>query len=557
MVPHLFRSWLVLLAAFVAAGVAMGWASPAAAWSGAPVATCLKRVAPGDTPAAIFAHPHGFDCSGRERRWGAGDFWVLSARLPTEGGQRSLVRSASVYQEAATLYARGDDGRIARNAFDRHNAWQRLRIGAFFELPIPVADTRTVQLLWRVEGTTNTRGVVLNPRLLTVGEGQRDDLMLTAFYAGFAGLCLSLLLSNFALWRALRQGYHPYYCAMILSLLVYAASSSGWLGIVTGMDNNIRLKLNIALLGGAIISAIAFARVFLGGQMMPEAVRRLTQAAMVFLAGAVATYLIVWPHWPLAVDRLLLVAFSAALALVVPVLWGAWRARVPYARIFAIAWSAPITLAMLRIVQAAGWIGWSFWLDNSTLVSMALEASFSALAIAWRIKVVSEERDAAREKETLARMLADSDALTGLLNRRSFLREAIGDPAPRLLVLIDIDHFRRVNETLGHDGGDEVLRVFAAALREAAPAGALIARMGGEEFAILVPAHLTGLPEQVLDTIRGAQMPFDLKVTASIGSALGVIGTEADWVVLYREADRALYDAKRAGRDRVRWVKAA
>ncbi|KAK0331709.1 hypothetical protein LTR94_027848, partial [Friedmanniomyces endolithicus] len=215
------------------------------------------RVAPGDTPAAIFAHPHGFDCSGRERRWGAGDFWVLSARLPTEGGQRSLVRSASVYQEAATLYARGDDGRIARNAFDRHNAWQRLRIGAFFELPIPVADTRTVQLLWRVEGTTNTRGVVLNPRLLTVGEGQHDDLMLTAFYAGFAGLCLSLLLSNFALWRALRQGYHPYYCAMILSLLVYAASSSGWLGIVTGMDNNIRLKLNIALLGGAIADRMA------------------------------------------------------------------------------------------------------------------------------------------------------------------------------------------------------------------------------------------------------------------------------------------------------------
>lgn len=557
MVSHLFRSWLVLLAAMVAGAVAVAWASPAAAWSGTPVATCLKRVAPGDTPATIFARPRGFDCSGRERRWGAGDFWVLSGSLSTDGGQRSLVRSASVYQEGATLYSRGDDGRIAHIAFDRHDAWRRLRIGAFFELPVPVADSRTVQLLWRVKGTTNTRGVVLNPRLLTVDEGQRDDLMLAAFYAGFAGLCLSLLLSNFALWRALRQGYHPYYCAMILCLLVYAASSSGWLGMVTGMDNNLRLKLNVTLLGGAIIGAIAFARVFLGRQMMPEAVRRLTRAVAVFLLGAMATYLIVWPHWPLAIDRLLLVAFSATLGLVVPVLWGAWRARVPYARIFAIAWSAPITLAMLRIAQAAGWIGWSFWLDNSTLVSMALEASFSALAIAWRIKVVSEERDAAREKETLARMLADSDALTGLLNRRSFLREAIGDPAPRLLVLIDIDHFRRVNETLGHDGGDEVLRVFAAALREAAPPGALIARMGGEEFAILVPAHLTGLPEQVLDTIRGAQMPFDLKVTASIGSALGVIGTEADWVVLYREADRALYDAKRAGRDRVRWVKAA
>ncbi|MEI9928353.1 MAG: GGDEF domain-containing protein [Sphingomonas sp.] len=107
------------------------------------------------------------------------------------------------------------------------------------------------------------------------------------------------------------------------------------------------------------------------------------------------------------------------------------------------------------------------------------------MAIAYRIKLLSKERDEAILGEVLARRLADIDPLTGLLNRRAFLEKAIGRTGEHVLQIADIDHFKRVNDTLGHDGGDEVLRVFARLLRGASPAGALIARIGGEEFAIL------------------------------------------------------------------------
>ena len=121
-----------------------------------------------------------------------------------------------------------------------------------------------------------------------------------------------------------------------------------------------------------------------------------------------------------------------------------------------------------------------------------------------------------------------------------------------MLLIIDLDHFKRVNETLGHDGGDEVLRVFARMLRTSVPQGTLVARIGGEEFAILTPVDAAVEPEAVLARLRQMRMPFDIQVTASIGTCRGTLTSEVEWKALYRVADAALFDAKSAGRDRVR-----
>lgn len=152
-----------------------------------------------------------------------------------------------------------------------------------------------------------------------------------------------------------------------------------------------------------------------------------------------------------------------------------------------------------------------------------------------------------------------TDALTGICNRGHFqtlldaaCASAAVDGEPLSVAIIDIDHFKRVNETLGHDGGDDVLRLFARALRNAAPDPVLVARMGGEEFALLTPADAPLEPEALLAALRKARMPFDLKITASIGTCSGPVASEIDWKALYRCADGALYDAKTAGRDRVR-----
>jgi diguanylate cyclase (GGDEF)-like protein len=149
-------------------------------------------------------------------------------------------------------------------------------------------------------------------------------------------------------------------------------------------------------------------------------------------------------------------------------------------------------------------------------------------------------------------VLADVDPLTGLLNRRAFLGKAIGREGRQTLLVLDIDHFKSVNETIGHDGGDDVLRLVARVLRRTAPADALVARIGGEEFAVVMDEGHIVDGEEVLARLRAERMPFDLSVTASIGCCTGPLAGEADWKRLYRSADRALYQAKTEGRDRAR-----
>ena len=132
------------------------------------------------------------------------------------------------------------------------------------------------------------------------------------------------------------------------------------------------------------------------------------------------------------------------------------------------------------------------------------------------------------------------------------MRSAIGREGDQTLLLADIDHFKRVNDTIGHDGGDEVLRVFARTLRQSVPPEALVARIGGEEFAIVGAAALSIEPDDILARLRAGRMPFDISVTASIGACTGPLAREADWKELYRCADKALFEAKADGRDRAR-----
>ncbi|HZI82321.1 MAG TPA: diguanylate cyclase, partial [Casimicrobiaceae bacterium] len=340
---------------------------------------------------------------------------------------------------------------------------------------------------------------------------------------------------------------------MVAALMGYAISSSGALAwMLPDMLNNDRLRINYLLLAISAASAVAFARSFFEEQVFSGWLRVASRIAMVAVLTPATLFALFAPHAIWALDKLYAVTFCGLIAIVIPILWRAWRMRSNYLWMFALGWAAPIALACVRILNNFHLIPWSFWLDNSTLVSMTIEALLSSVAIAYRIHLLSRERDEARIQEAAQRLLADTDPLTGLLNRRSFLREAIGRDGMHTLLVTDIDHFKRVNDTLGHDGGDEVLRLFARALRAAAPPGALVARLGGEEFAILTTEEAKLDANTVLARLRAQRMPFDLTVTASIGLCTGPLATEGHWKLLYGLADRALFDAKSDGRDRAR-----
>ncbi len=157
------------------------------------------------------------------------------------------------------------------------------------------------------------------------------------------------------------------------------------------------------------------------------------------------------------------------------------------------------------------------------------------------------------------------DPLTGLFNRSYFLDQLrmlssrAGSGGLGLAVLmLDIDHFKKINDTLGHDGGDAVLRDVAGQIRQSARAEDLVARYGGEEFALALPIGTADQAFDRADKIRTSladrKLRFgrrSLRVTVSLGLSFASLRQPQHIDALITAADRALYLAKNAGRNRV------
>jgi diguanylate cyclase (GGDEF)-like protein len=157
------------------------------------------------------------------------------------------------------------------------------------------------------------------------------------------------------------------------------------------------------------------------------------------------------------------------------------------------------------------------------------------------------------------RRQAGTDPLSGLLNRRG-LEEATGGMALRpgtSVVLCDIDRFKAINDRCGHDVGDKVIAGLADTIRASIPKGALAARIGGEEFVVLLPYLGHVAAARLADAMRMAFSSRDWRAIGMEGVAtasFGVAAVRADDMSLHdaiRRADMGLYDAKHAGRDRV------
>lgn len=164
--------------------------------------------------------------------------------------------------------------------------------------------------------------------------------------------------------------------------------------------------------------------------------------------------------------------------------------------------------------------------------------------------------------EARLRRLATTDPLTGLSNRRHFfergaqeLRRAARYRRPLALLMLDIDHFKSVNDRYGHEAGDAVLRDLAERLRAGLRTSDLAGRIGGEEFAVLLPETTAEQAELLAERLRAAiaadPLGPDLGITVSLGVALAVPASEETLDPVLRRADAALYRAKAGGRNQV------
>lgn len=195
------------------------------------------------------------------------------------------------------------------------------------------------------------------------------------------------------------------------------------------------------------------------------------------------------------------------------------------------------------------------------LVMETQEVSRRTEAAARNLAETSRKTREMQSELAEARHLASTDPLTGLANRRQLddaLREALAGHRPTSLVMLDLDHFKAVNDTHGHPAGDQVLCHLAEILNELAGPGALTARFGGEEFAMILPMGAVRDAAAVAERVRAriAQSAVAIRpsgqrlsVTASFGVALAAPGELP--AQLIERADVALYEAKRGGRNRV------
>ncbi|MEQ1540199.1 MAG: diguanylate cyclase, partial [Sphingorhabdus sp.] len=487
----------------------------------------------------------------------AGDYWArfaIGAETKTDS-QAMVFRTASLWDEGLELAVIRANGSIEHYRPFLNPDIAPLRLGSTIVVPIDHKPLPITAIYAKIENSVAVRGVILQSQLSSADDAIRYEMLLAVFYAAFAGLCIALLVYNLALWRGLGAPFLLAYCVMLVAALAYAFVSSGaphyFSTTFSALD---RLRMTSVLLTVNAATVMIFIRHFFEAASIPKWLVRVTYVQAAAMVAFSLVYAAFTPTHLQQLDPIYVYGFAP-----LPIIFGgyvvvAFRRRDPFLGYFLAAWLAPAIAVIARVSFGLGLLPYHILIENSTLIALALEALISSLAIGKRIQLMAIARDRAELAEARALVMADTDALTGLPNRRAFIRTLLDEPREWQLVLVDIDHFKRVNDTLGHVDGDEVLVTLSAIVKSYATDRSMIARLGGEEFAIATrtdggSAKLVD-PEMLLGQIRQAPMPGGYRITASIGIATRAICEEQDWIVLYRAADMALYRAKAEGRDR-------
>lgn len=210
--------------------------------------------------------------------------------------------------------------------------------------------------------------------------------------------------------------------------------------------------------------------------------------------------------------------------------------------------------AGLAVALGAGTTAKDYVQTNYALISQSLTAVLMvAVGLTLLAKLVLEIL-------AIQRTESEIDSLSGLANRRGFDRQVHAllrndAPGPHAIILCDLDHFKRINDTYGHHVGDTVIQAFAECLARHAPQRSVVGRLGGEEFALFLPDMEVDDAVQLAQQLRRESMslplhPHTLSVTASFGIAQ--VSLPTDLADAMRRADQALYRAKDAGRNRVK-----
>ena len=370
------------------------------------------------------------------------------------------------------------------------------------------------------------------------------------------GFLLALVATYGLLWLALREANLLRYVAYVGAYLGMHLAYSGLAARAIWPETPVVARFAI-LVGMTLFSSAGlwFGRGFLGlAEFAPRVDRAVAWLVRLALAGMLACVLAdsAVAAVELAFGYIMLFTFVMVGLGVL-----ALRRGREQAAIFLVATVLSMAGALVTTLAVMGRLPFSALTFRAVEVGVMVEAAIWALALGLRLRRQQQDRAQALE-------LARHDPLTSLLNRRGFLEHALPvhstsmrSTRPLAVVMIDIDHFKRINDLHGHDAGDRTLVAVADQLRIACRRGDVVARWGGEEFVMLLP-ETTGerahaLAERLREVFAGTVVPLGDGSTTGFTASFGVaVRTETSSLEdVIRASDGALYAAKGAGRDRV------
>ena len=521
--------------------------------------------------------------------FGNGAYW-FHATLYNQGNgeERWLLVLQYSLLDYVDVYMRYPDGRVDHLASGDQLPFSARAIRyrhPNFWLNLP--QSTEVELLVRAKSESSMQAPLRIYSFGAFAEMERDAQLGIGIYDG---ILLALFFYNMVLWLSLRDSSHFWYMChlagfgLVLFCLnglafEYLWPSSPWLA-------NHAIPLSMCF---AQMAMHQFARLFLELRMRWR-LGDLMSLSFVW-AYALLALASLWIPYRTSVQLGTYGVFPGVLLLVYQTLEAIKRGYAP-ARLFLAAWAMLLFGTAMYASVSFGVLPKTFITEYGIQIGSAMEMVLLSFALAYRYANLRTEnesvvRDANEQLErnvsrrtaelsTALEQLADAnsrlresnrrDVLTGMFNRRHFrevfeqmLHHAIETRQPISLLLMDLDHFKGVNDEFGHLAGDECLRTLARNLDDCLRSEiALTGRFGGEEFVILLPGATTTKGLEVAERIRQrvADSPVryagkDIRMTASIGICCLVAGEIAMADELLHQADDALYAAKNAGRNRV------
>ncbi len=451
-----------------------------------------------------------------------------------------------------------DEGGAVRTASYTMDDAQLLGRGIKFALPLPdVTDQSRAVVVAIDQGWVAP--LVGDARLVASADEVRWPYDSLLAIAAICGLLVMPLLFDLAFYRVLRARFLLWHWLSVFGMLGLTLATSGLILELVELELwQLSLLFPLGSLVGVCGAAMFAADLFEEG-CLPERTRRMLRIAAAITAASSLVYAC---KFPALREHGIEVYYLAFLPLIALFFYALIQAMLRGSRAARYQFVACMPIWIVALVRILSNLGWGAAPQDQVLAfsaAIAFELIVTSLGAADRFMILKHERDNARARSAAMEAMAERDPLTGLLNRRA-IEARFADLQRQgfdTMALLDLDHFKAVNDTHGHQLGDEVLRVCAGALQADGDRDSIALRLGGEEFMLLLRGpHARRRAEELRRAITQCVAERIAALGTPVTASMGVIemprgGLEpASFADLYARADRLLYEAKAAGRDR-------